>query len=220
MSAHSIKNHQCPKCSHWIHQRQPWQSNSSQNYWPDSHLCFDHCDHHCRSRIQKLGVSHFLHYRWCFIPFGGKNKQWPESRQKAMNLRVIAADGGQLTTYSLLLRWVVLLADLWFTQGVAGIISMVVSEKGQRLVISQQTQWSYQPKKQRKGSLYRLINNPDYEVKYAEAAFYRIRISARCAMCSTTGKMHRLQFIQLAARKVEEVLKIKAQDNDAKFLQR
>ena len=34
-----------------------------------------------------------------------------------MNLRVIAADGGQLTTYSLLLRWVVLLADLWFTQG-------------------------------------------------------------------------------------------------------
>jgi uncharacterized RDD family membrane protein YckC len=141
--------------------------------------------------------------------------------KKAMNLRVIAADGGQLTTYALLLRWVVLLADLWFTQGVAAIISIVVSEKGQRLgdlaadtvVISTQ-------KKQENSSLYRLINNPNYEVTYTEAAYLSDQDIRTLRDVLNNRKMHRLHFIQLTARKVEEVLKIKAQDNDAKFLQK
>lgn len=98
---------------------------------------------------------------------------------------------------------------------------MVVSEKGQRLgdlaadtvVISTQ-------KKQENSSLYRLINNPDYEVKYAEAAFLSDQDIRTLRDVLNNRKMHRLQFIQLAARKVEEVLKIKAQDNDAKFLQK
>lgn len=141
--------------------------------------------------------------------------------KKAMNLRVISIDGGQLTTYSLLLRWVLLLADFWISQGVAGIISIVVSQRGQRLgdlaantvVISTQ-------KKQEINTLLRYISDPNYAVKYPEAAYLSDTDIRTIRDVLNNRKMHRLNFIKLAARKVEAVLKIKAQDNDAKFLQK
>lgn len=167
-----------------------------------------------------LGIILFIPiFFYTFLTESLSNGQTPG--KKAMNLRVIARDGGKLTSLSLLLRWVMLLIDLWLTQGVAAIISIVVSKNGQRLgdltadtyVISTQKPYA-------STSLNKFIDKPDFEVVYPEAIQLTDADIQTIRYVLNNRKINRKSLLEAAARKVESVLGIRALDNDARFLQK
>lgn len=167
-----------------------------------------------------LGLILFLPiFFYTFLTETLSNGQTPG--KKAMSLRVIARDGGKLTPIALLIRWVMLLIDLWLTQGVAGIISIVVSKNGQRLGDLTADTFVISTQKPAAGaSLNKFIDKPDYEVIYPEAIQLSDTDIQTLRLVLNNRKINRKPLIESAARKVETVLGIKAMDNDARFLQK
>ncbi|MBK7007950.1 MAG: RDD family protein [Saprospiraceae bacterium] len=167
-----------------------------------------------------LGIILFLPiFFYTFLTETLSNGQTPG--KKTMSLRVIARDGGKLSSLALLLRWVMLLIDLWLTQGVAGIISIVVSKNGQRLGdLTADTYVISTQKPPSAATLNKFIDRADYEVSYPEAVQLSDIDIQTIRMVLNNRKINRKPLIEAAARKVEKVLEVQAMDNDAKFLQK
>jgi uncharacterized RDD family membrane protein YckC len=53
----------------------------------------------------------------------------------AMKIKVVADGGGQVTFGKYLIRWIMRLVDIWITGGILAIVFIVISKKGQRIVI-------------------------------------------------------------------------------------
>ena len=69
-----------------------------------------------------------LYHLVCEIAFHGQS-----FGKYLMKLKVIALDGSQVTLSNYLLRWLIRPLDIMFTLGGAAVLSIVMSDKGQRL---------------------------------------------------------------------------------------
>lgn len=70
-----------------------------------------------------------LFYSLCFEAF----MQGTTPGKKLMKLKVIKIDGYQATLVDYLIRWIFRLIDILIGSGIIGVISVVISDKGQRL---------------------------------------------------------------------------------------
>ena len=156
-----------------------------------------------------------LFYTFLFERFN--NGQTPG--KNIMMTKVVSVDGNQVTTGMYFIRWLLLLVDVRIASGVIGIVSILVSDKGQRLgdISAGTTVISLKKNRGKEKSVFRRIS-PNYRPTFEQVAAmndHEIQILKKVIKSNAENK-HLL--VTTAAAKIEEIYGIKKPASSLSFL--
>ena len=136
-----------------------------------------------------------------------------------MMTRVVSVDGNQVTTGMYFLRWLLLLVDVRIASGVIGIISILVSEKGQRLgdLSAGTTVVSLKKHQGKEKSVFRRIS-PNYKPTYEQVAAMNDKDIQILKRVIKTNAENKHLLVTTAAAKIEELYGINKTASSLSFL--
>lgn len=137
------------------------------------------------------------------------------------NLRVVRIDGKKLSFWDYLLRWVLRLVDITLSIGIVGMLSIILTQKMQRLGdIAAGTTVIYEKSNIRLSQL-AADNTPEtYEVVFQEAAFLSdkdVRIIQEAM--KEIKKSDSQQLLTTLSKKIKELTGIQTDMNDLLFIE-
>ena len=156
-----------------------------------------------------------MFYTFIFEKFN--NGQTPG--KNIMMTRVVSIDGENVTTGMYFIRWLLLLVDVRLASGVIGIISILISEKGQRLgdIAASTTVISLKKSIPRDQLLYRRIPE-NYKPIYEEVQMMKDSEIETIKKILRSKSENRPYLITSATQKIEEVYGITKNASSQSFL--
>jgi uncharacterized RDD family membrane protein YckC len=156
-----------------------------------------------------------LFYTFLFERFN--NGQTPG--KNIIMTRVVSTDGNHVTTGMYFIRWLLLLIDLRIATGVIGIISILVSSKGQRLgdIAAGTTVVSLKKQASVEKSVFRKIS-PNYKPTYPQVVHIQDDVIQTIRKVIRTRAENKYELVTLAADRLEEVYGIKKNASSLSFL--
>ena len=139
--------------------------------------------------------------------------------KKAMNIKVAALDGHEVTTGMYFLRWLFRMIDINMLSGIIGILTIAFSEKGQRLgdIVASTAVISLKQRKQVTDTPYETLELT-YQPKYPSASKLSAQdiSTVKEILGNKTEEAYPLK-VRLS-KKLEEVLEIEKEGSSEDFL--
>ncbi len=163
-----------------------------------------------------LYIPAFLYHLLCEQFFQGQSVG-----KRVMNIKVVKTDGSSASFGSYLLRWMLRMVDFTLTYYSAAAISILVTEKSQRLgdLAAGTTVVKLKQKTTIKDTIFRDINEVDYDVQYPEVEQLTDQdIQIITEVLQTARKTNNAEMVMSLAVKMEEVLNVSAKEKAYPFL--
>jgi uncharacterized RDD family membrane protein YckC len=136
-----------------------------------------------------------------------------------MMTRVVSVDGNQVTTGMYFLRWLLLLVDVRLASGVIGIISILVSAKGQRLgdLTAGTAVISLKKNQSRDKAVFRRLS-PNFQPTFSQVASMTDQDIQTIKKVIRSKAENKHVLITTTANKIEEVYGIQKNASSLSFL--
>ncbi len=139
----------------------------------------------------------------------------------ALYIQVVRLDGKKLTGWDCLLRWMFRLVDITICLGIIGMISIIVTKKGQRLGdLAAGTTVVYRNRSVTLKQLDRYSNTDNYEVVYPQVRMLSDKdINIIKEVLAEARATKEYELLEPLSHKIKELTGIQSDQNNLEFIQ-